>query len=441
MTAARARTAGPAVTAGDGYPASYYAATAHPAPPRPALSGETRADVCVVGAGYTGLSAALSLAERGYSVRVLEAAKAGWGASGRNGGQLVNGLNAGLDKIERAHGAAAATGVGQLVMEGGRLIRERIARWRIDCDLQSGNLFTAFSAAQMRGFAAKQALWRRHGHDSFELLDKEDVRRHVGTDAYVGGLLDTAGGHLHPLNLALGQAAAIEALGGVIHEGSRVTGLEDAGPRRRVRTDGGAVCADAVLLCGNAYLGGVVPELADRILPVATHIMATEPLSAAQASAALPTNLCVEDARYILDYYRLSPDRRLLWGGGSVYGGRTPDRIEARLRPGLARIFPDLADLRAEYVWSGWFALSFSRIPQLGRLRDGVYFAHGYSGHGVVGAHLFGAILAEAVAGEMTRFDLFARLPHIPFPGGRALRVPYSVLGAWWYGLRDRLGV
>jgi gamma-glutamylputrescine oxidase len=423
-----------------GYPASCYAATAHPAPPRPPLAGEIAAEVCVVGAGFTGLSAGLELAERGHGVVVLERAKVGWGASGRNGGQIVNGLNAGLKTIGRRYGAATADFVATVVQEGGRIIRERVARYGIACDLKDGNVFAAFTAKQMRGLDAKQALWRRHGHDNFEMLDRRALRRHVASDVYLGGMLDRTGGHLHPLNLALGQAAALERLGGVIHEASPVVRVE--GPDRRpvVRTASGCVRAEAVILAGNAYLGGVVPEIADRVMPFSTQIMATEPLGE-RGRALLPTDVCVEDVRYVLDYYRLSADGRLLWGGGTVYGGTDPADIRAKLMPNLERVFPQIAGVRIEFAWSGNCAISFSRVPELGRIGRCIYFAQGYSGHGVVGSHLFGRILAEAVHGDRARFDIFASVPWIPFPGGRRFAVPYSVLGSWWYGLRDRLGV
>lgn len=423
------------------YPGSYYAATATAAPVRPALTGEVAADVCVVGAGFTGLSAALELAERGHRVVVVEAAKVGWGASGRNGGQIVNGLNAGLGTIARRYGKDTADFVATVVQEGGRIIRERVARYRIACDLKDGQLFTAFNDGQVRELAAKQALWRSHGLDNFELLDRAGVRRHVGTDVYAGGMIDRTGGHLHPLNLALGQAAAVEALGGVIHEETPVVRIEGIdGDRPVVVTAAGAVRAEAVVLAGNAYLGAVVPEIADRVMPFSTQIMATEPLGA-RGRELLPTDVCVEDVRYVLDYYRLSADGRLLWGGGTVYGGTDPADIRAKLTPNMLRVFPGLKGVRIDHAWSGNCAISFSRVPQMGRIGAAVYFAQGYSGHGVVGSHLFGRILAEAVHGDRARFDVFASVPWIPFPGGRRFAVPYSVLGSWWYGLRDRLGV
>jgi gamma-glutamylputrescine oxidase len=422
------------------YPASYYAATAHPAPPRPPLAGDAEAETCVVGAGYTGLSAALDLAEKGYGVTVLEAARVGWGASGRNGGQIVNGLNAGLATIEARYGRAVADFVGTLVTEGNRLIRDRVARYAIACDLKDGNLFAAFNARQIRELEAKKALWKRHGMDEHEMVDRAGMRRHVATDVYAGGMIDRSGGHMHPLNLALGEAAALESLGGVIHEGAEVTGLDMSGPTPLVRTARGAVRARTVVLAGNAYLGHAVPELENRVMPFSTQIIATEPLGD-RALALLPTDICVEDVRWILDYYRLSADGRLLFGGGTVYGGSDPADIRAKILPALETVFPQLRGVRVDYAWSGNCALSFSRVPQMGRLGPSVYYACGYSGHGVVGSHLFGRILAAAIDGDLTRFDTFAKVPWLPFPGGRRFRVPYSVIGSWWYGLRDRLGV
>jgi gamma-glutamylputrescine oxidase len=201
------------------------------------------------------------------------------------------------------------------------------------------------------------------------------------------------------------------------------------------------VTASAAIVCGNAYLGGVVPELAPRVMPVSTQMMATEPLGGARARALLPTGMCVEDVRYILDYFRLSADHRLIFGGGVVYGGTDPADVVKKLRPNLIKVFPSLADVKIDYAWSGNFALSFSRVPQMGRLGKATYFAHGYSGHGVTGSHLFGRILSEAISGDLGRFDTFSALPWIPFPGGQALRAPYSTLGSWWYALRDRLGL
>ena len=421
------------------YPPSYYAASAHPAPKRPAFEGEATPDVCIVGAGYTGLSAGIDLAAKGHQVMILEANRVGWGASGRNGGQIVNGLNAGLDTVERRYGAATARFVASLVKEGGEIIRERIAKYAIDCDLREGNVFAALTDRHMRELVEKQTLWRRYGIDDFELLDAAAIRRHVATDLYAGGMLDPTGGHLHPLNLALGEARAFEAEGGVIHEESRVERIEAIGGAPVLHTARGVIRPRRLILAGNAYLGNVVPELDTRVMPFSTQIIATEPLGA-RGQALLPTEVCVEDVRYVLDYYRLSADGRLLFGGGTVYGGTDPADIKAKILPNLEKVFPSLRGVGVDYAWSGNCAISFSRVPQMGRLGPNAYYAAGYSGHGVVGSHLFGRIIASALDGDAGRFDTFAAVPWIPFPGGQRFRVPYSMLGSWWYGLRDRLG-
>ena len=418
------------------YPPSYYAASANPARHRPPLDGEVHVDMGIVGAGFSGLSTALHLAERGYSVAIIEANKVGWGASGRNGGQIVNGLNAGLDKIAREFGAERAAFIGGLVQEGGRTIRRIIKDYGIPCDLKDGNLFTAYTGKHMAEFEAKQALWRSYGMDDHEMLDATALRQHVASDVYAGGMLDRSGGHLHPLNLALGEAEAIEDLGGRIYENSALIRQEGT----TLHTATGALHCKAVVLCGNAYLGNTVPALTARVMPVSTQMVTTEPLGA-RADALLPTDLCVEDARYILDYFRLSADKRLIFGGGTVYGGTDPADVRAKLRPNLEKVFPQLKGVTLDYAWSGNFALSFTRVPQMGRLEDGVYFAHGYSGHGVTGSHLFGRILADAIHGDAAQFDVFASMRWLPFPGGRTFGAQYSTVGSWWYGLRDRLGV
>jgi gamma-glutamylputrescine oxidase len=428
--------------AGDGaYPPSYYAASRNDVRSPQPLTGTAETDICIVGAGYTGLSAALHLAERGYRAAVVEGGGIGWGASGRNGGQIVNGLNADLPKIQKWFGADVANSVGGMLQEGARTIFQLVEQYGIDCDLKHGNVYTAFTAKQVHELEEMQALWRRHGMDDHEMLDRDAVRRHVGTEVYAGGMIDHSGGQMHPLNLALGEARAFESLGGTVYEQSPVVDVSKRGDRFFVRTDAGELSARTVLLCGNAYLGTVVPALTARVMPVSTQMIATAPLDEARAARLLPTDMCIEDVRYILDYYRLSADKRLLFGGGIVYGGGDPADITASLRPNMLRVFPELADVAIDYAWSGNFALSFSRVPQLGRLEDGLYFAHGYSGHGITGSHLFGRILAEAVDGDLSRFDVFSGLPWIPFPGGRMFRAQYSTLGAWWYSMRDRIGL
>ena len=428
--------------AGDGsHTSSYYAASANVAPERPELTGDHHIDVCIGGAGYTGLSTGLYLAEKGYKVAIIEGARVGWGASGRNGGQIVNGLNASLQTIKKRYGQDTATFVAGLVQEGGEIIRERISTYDIKCDLKEKNIFTGLTSAHMGELEERMKLWASYGLKNQEMLDKNQLREHVNSDLYAGGLIDHSGGHMHPLNLALGEAAAFEQNGGTIYEMSPVIDVDHAAAQPVIRTAKGTMTCKTLVLCGNAYLGHVVPALTSRVMPVSTQVMATEPLGEARARELIPTDACVEDIRYILDYYRLSGDNRMLFGGGTVYGGADPSDIKAKLQRNMDKVFPQLKGVKIDYAWSGNFALSFSRVPQMGRIGGNTYFAHGYSGHGVTGSHTFGRILAEAIHGDLTRFDVFAKVPWYPFPGGRMFRVPYSVMGSWWYGVRDKIGI
>ncbi|MAZ05102.1 FAD-binding oxidoreductase [Marinobacter sp. SS8-8] len=419
---------------------SYYAASANPAPMRPALRGQCEADVCVVGAGYTGLSTALFLAEAGFRVVVLEAASVGWGASGRNGGQIVNSFSRDLDSIERQTTPDRLRLLAAMAFEGSQIIRQRVRDYRIQCDLKEGGIFAALNTRQFRHLEAQQALWHRFGYDKLELLDEETIRARVGTDRYVGGAIDHTGGHIHPLNLALGEAAALESRGGVIHEHSEVTRILPGLPAT-VKTREGEVRAEFVVLAGNAYLGGLVPELGAKSMPCGSQITATEPLDDATANQLLPEDNCVEDCNYLLDYFRLTGDKRLIYGGGVTYGARDPANIERLIRPRMLKTFPELAGVNIDYAWTGNFLLTLSRLPQLGRLQDNVFYSQGCSGHGVTFTHVAGKALALAIQGQAERFDAFASLPHYPFPGGRLFRVPFTALGAWYYLLRDKMGV
>jgi gamma-glutamylputrescine oxidase len=418
---------------------SYYAATAHRQDARPALAGEQAADVCIIGAGFTGISAALELAERGISAIVLEAVRVGFGASGRNGGQIVNGYSRDLDVITKRYGAAPGKAIGAMALEGGAIIRARVQKYKIDCNLVDGGLFVAFTEKQMAGLRHHRDVWAQYGHPGMAMIDRASLAKHVVTDRYVGGLIDPLGGHIHPLNLVQGEAAAAENLGTRIFENSPVIAVE-SGANPVVKTAGGQVRCKKVLVCGNAYLGDLLPEIGSRIMPVSTQVLATEPLGELAAEL-LPSNVCVEDANYVLDYYRRTQDNRILYGGGIVYGGADPASIKAKILPNMLKTFPKLKDARVDYAWSGNFALTLTRFPQMGRLSENVLFSHGCSGHGVTTTHLLGRILGEKVAGDSTRFDVIANLPYYPFPGGRVLRVPMTVAGSWYYRARDKLGI
>ena len=423
-----------------GHAPSWYAHSANDKTVRPSLEGALEADICVIGAGFTGVSAALQLAENGYKVIVLEGERVGFGASGRNGGQIVNGYSRDLETIARRYGPDKAARLGAMSLEGGQIIRERVAKYDIKCDLVDGGFFAAFTDKQVREMAHVKAHWEKHGHTGLEMVSKAEVGKYVKSDRYVGGMIDKLGGHIHPLNLVLGEAAAVESLGGRIFENSRVTGV-DFGANPVVRTARGSVKAKYVLVCGNAYLGSMLPKIADKMMPVSSQVMATEPLDPKLIEELLPANYCVEDANYVLDYYRRTADNRLLYGGGIGYGGQDPANLTGVIRPNMLKTFPQLANTKIEFAWSGNFALTLTRIPHMGKLADNVYFSHGDSGHGVTTTHLLGKILGEAVAGHASRFDVWSSLTALPFPGGKTFRVPLTVLGAWWYGMRDKLGV
>lgn len=423
-----------------GHAPSWYAHSANDKTVRPSLEGALEADVCVIGAGFTGVSAALQLAENGYKVIVLEGERVGFGASGRNGGQIVNGYSRDLETIARRYGPDKAARLGAMSLEGGQIIRERVAKYDIKCDLVDGGFFAAFTDKQVREMAHVKAHWEKHGHTGLEMVSKAEVGKYVKSDRYVGGMIDKLGGHIHPLNLVLGEAAAVESLGGRIFENSRVTGV-DFGANPVVRTAKGRVTAKYVLVCGNAYLGSMLPKITDKMMPVSSQVMATEPLDPKLIEELLPANYCVEDANYVLDYYRRTADNRLLYGGGIGYGGQDPANLTGVIRPNMLKTFPQLSNTKIEFAWSGNFALTLTRIPHMGKLADNVYFSHGDSGHGVTTTHLLGKILGEAVAGHASRYDVWSSLTALPFPGGKTFRVPLTVLGAWWYGMRDKLGI
>ncbi|MGP5108734.1 NAD(P)/FAD-dependent oxidoreductase, partial [Pseudomonas helleri] len=420
--------------------ASYYAASSLPQPDHPALQGDVVADVCVVGGGFSGLNTALELAERGISVVLLEAHKIGWGASGRNGGQLIRGVGHGLDQFEGVIGKDGVRQMKLMGLEAVEIVRQRVERFNIACDLTWGYCDLANKPRDLEGFAEEAQELRDLGYrHEIRLLQANEVHTVVGSDRYVGGFIDMGSGHLHPLNLALGEAAAAAQLGAKLFENSAVTRI-DYGPEVRVHTAQGSVRAKTLVLGCNAYLQGLNPHLSGKVLPAGSYIIATEPLTEAQAHALLPQNMAVCDQRVALDYYRLSADRRLLFGGACHYSGRDPQDIGAYMRPKMLDVFPHLKDVKIDYQWGGMIGIGANRLPQIGRLPDqpNVYYAQAYSGHGVNATHLAGKLLAEAISGQhSTGFDLFNQVPHITFPGGKYLRSPLLALGMLWHRLKE----
>jgi gamma-glutamylputrescine oxidase len=424
--------------AGLGMAGSYYVATAHPAPAQPPLDGAIEADLVVVGGGCTGLSAALHAAERGLSVVLLEGGKIGWGASGRNGGQIIPGLRKSAPALIKLYGLERARALFDLALEARALVLERIARHAIDCDLTlSGHLLGAVKPADARDLAEEaECLATQMDYPHAVYLTAAETRAQVDTP-YQGGLFDRQGGHLHTLNYALGLARAAREAGATMFEHSPAVSLTQDGGRVRISTAGGGqVTARHAVLAGDALLNGLEPRVNSRIMPVANYVVATEPL--ADAARLIPSGAAVSDTRFVVNYYRLTADGRLLFGGGERYTPDPPADIAAFVRPHLEKTFPQLKGRRIDHAWGGLVSVTSSRLPHIGRQGE-VYFAHGYSGMGVILSTLGGKLLVEAMMGESERFSLFAGVEPAPFPGGVRLRGPLHVLGMLWYAMRDRL--
>ena len=423
--------------------ASYYAATARHGAPYPALEGELRADVCVVGGGLTGVNTALELAERGLSVILLEARCIGWGASGRNGGQLIRGIGHDVSGFARYVGQDGVRYLKQAGIDSVELVAERITRYGIECDLRWGFCELANTPAQFAAFKAEQddlsALGYRH---ETRLVGPERIQEVVASDQYAGGLVDMGSGHLHPLDLVQGEAFAAARLGVRIFEQSPVQRIEH-GPTVTLHCARGKVRAQRLVLGCNAHLDALEPHLSGKVLPAGSYVVATEPLPERLARLLIPQNMALCDQKVGLDYYRLTADRRLLFGGACHYSGRDPKDIAAYIRPKMLKVFPQLGDVRIDYQWGGMIGITANRFPQLGRLsqQPNVYYAQGYSGHGLNVTHWSARLLAEAIAvGHSQGLDVFSAVPHLTFPGGKALRSPLLALGMLWYRLRELLG-
>ena len=421
------------------YPGSYYTASTTELPPFPALDGDADTEICVIGGGYTGLSAALHLAERGRKVTLIDAQRVGWGASGRNGGQVGTGHRLDQITLEKKVGHDHAHALWDIAEGAKALVGELISRFSISCDYAPGIVEAAHKKRYVPGIRAYvEHLNTHYGHDTISFLDAQVLADAIGTDVYHGGSLDWGAAHLHPLKFVLGLGRAAADAGVTIHELTRATRIV-RGKRVAVETDRGTIRADHVLMAANGYLGLLEKEVASRVMPINSYMAATEPMGADRAKALIPGNVAVFDTRFVVNYYKLSADNRMLFGGREAYGYKDPDDISSAIRKRMLGIYPQLADLRIEYDWGGTLGITMNRMPRFARLAPNILNASGFSGHGVALAVMAGKLMAEALSGDAAGFDVMAKVPSPQFPGGTLFRQPLLVLAMLYYSMRDHI--
>ena len=419
---------------------SYYAATANQNLSYDQLSSNIRTQVCVIGGGFTGLNTAINLAKKDYDVVLIESEKIGWGASGRNGGQLISGFSF-SDHFENKGIERDIQQMWLLGAKSADLVRERISEFSIECDLKDGFIDVATNRKHMDDLINRCEQWKQSGyHHQLKLVDETDVKKYVNSEAYVGGLIDSGSGHIHPLNLCLGEAKAASELGVQIYENTHALEIAEGSPAK-VLTENGSIEADYIVIAANAYIGSLNNKLRRMVMPAASCIIATEPLSDEQAAKLMPSDMAVCDQNTILDYYRLSADKRMLFGGRFNYSGKIPsdERIKVEIKKRMVSVFPELSETKVDYGWSGNVAVSLKKIPQLGRLDDNIFYSQGYSGHGVAPTHMAAKVIADAVSGEDEILNLLSTVKHIQLPGGKWFSSPATAIGMMYYQLMDKI--
>tara|TARA_R110001583_G_scaffold46761_14_gene146594 strand:- start:2506 stop:3810 length:1305 start_codon:yes stop_codon:yes gene_type:complete len=426
----------------DQYPPSYYFSSLKYQQDYPKLAESVNADICIIGGGFTGIASAIELAERGYKVVLLEAHKIGWGASGRNGGQIIRGIGHDLEGFKKVIGQQGIDAITAMGTEANEVITERVKKYNLDCDLTMGYCDLATRPKHMKVLEQDYQTISQHDYPySVTMLDKNELQKQViGSDNFIGGMIDMGSGHLHPLNLCTGEAKVATDLGVQIFTNSAVTQIIP-GDIINIKTEHGQVNAKRVILAGNAYIGDLspkkLPNIANKILPAGSYIIATEPLKEEVYQALLPGNHAVCDLKIDLDYFRLSADKRLLFGGMCNYSGRDPKDIKAALYPKMLKVFPQLKGINIDYQWGGMIGIGANRLPQIGRLDNNIFYAQAYSGHGVNVSHMAARLLAEAIHGESDRIKHFEQVKHFAFPGGKHLRSPLLALGMMYHKMLD----
>ncbi|MEL6204347.1 MAG: FAD-binding oxidoreductase [Pseudomonadota bacterium] len=422
------------------YPPSFYAAKWGHLPPLPPAEGDVRADVAVVGAGFTGLTTALHLTRRGYSVVVLEAQRVGFGASGRNGGQVGIGHRVEQDVLEEMVGDDDARALWALARQSVAAVKRLAAHPDVGVTYHPGLIHADHKRAFVRdSHAYVDRLRATYGYQDMVPLDRDEIREMVGSPGYYGGTLDSRSGHIDPLAFALGVSRLVQEAGVRVFEGTRVQAVQPGSEVTLVCEGGAVVRAPWVVLACNGYLGGLEPSVARHVMPINNFVVATEPFAEEDREGIIAANRAVADSRFVVNYFRFSEDGRLLFGGGESYGYRFPKDIAATVRRPMLRVFPQLAEVKIDFAWGGTLAITRSRMPHFERVAGNILSMSGYSGHGVALGTIAGEIAAEAIAGQAERFDLMARVPTPPFPGGAVLRSPLLALAMVWFALRDRL--
>ena len=426
------------------YPPSYYYSSLKYQQEYPTLTESINADVCIIGGGFSGIASAIELVERGYNVVLLESYKIGWGASGRNGGQMIRGIGHELEDFRKSIGQQGIDAISAMGIEANKVVIERIKKYQIDCDLTMGYCDLAAKPKQMKSLEQDCATLNDSDYAyEVKMLDKSElIKQVVGSENFTGGMTDMGSGHLHPLNLCTGEAQAAQTLGVRIFTNSAVQKIIP-GEIVQIKTAHGQVKAKKVILAGNAYIGDLAPKklpnISKKILPAGSYIIATEPLNEAMHKKLLPGNHAVCDMKIDLDCFRLSADKRLLFGGMCNYSGRDPKDIKAALYPKMLKVFPELSGINIDHQWGGMIGIGANRLPQIGHLTDNIYYAQAYSGHGVNVTHMAAKLLAETIHGESDRIKYFEQVKHFTFPGGKHLRSPLLALGMMYHKMLDRI--